>query len=319
MADFPARIWDGSITAPGVYLGVPETRYHEDPCPEPSLSSHVARIALKRSARHAQVAHPRFIDPEIEAELAEAEDEDEAPKAPARHLLIGQAAHTFTLGAGAPVVDCKVRKFTTKDGKARRDLVLDNGGIPLRTQDYNVARRMALIARPFLRDLLGGEFVPEAMLAWQERGIWRRGLIDAARPDFRKIADYKTIGIECPPSALGRIMASRDLAFQDRFYVRGLDRLDPEGQGRRRFFFVFQEVEYPHAIAVGENSEAARTLADERVEGACNIWDRAISTREWPAYDTHPVQASPKPWDLQEWEERAMSDEALNPMELEPA
>ncbi len=116
MSAFTAKIWEGKFEGAGAYLGVPEKRYHEDPCELPSLSSHVAKIALNRSVRHAQLAHPRFPEPvrpntaaAYRLERAQAEalgGKDESPPMPARHLRLGQAAHSLTLGAGAPVVNC---------------------------------------------------------------------------------------------------------------------------------------------------------------------------------------------------------------------
>ncbi|WP_431490923.1 hypothetical protein [Paraburkholderia fungorum] len=57
-------------------------------------------------------------------------------------------------------------------------------------------------------------------------------------------------------------------------------------------------------------------LADEQVEAACNIWDRALVTGEWPSYPLEAYTATPKSWDLTSWEERAMTDDTLNPMEI---
>jgi hypothetical protein len=310
---FQAKIWSGVVEGPGLYLGTPEAIYHADPCPEPSLSSHIAKIALKRSVRHAQVKHPRFAEPVLD----DADEDDDEKPTPAAHLLIGAAAHSLTLGAGAPVVEVKVKKFTTKDARRTRRLILDSGGIPLKTKHYRIAQNMARIARPVLIDRLGGEFVPEAMIVWQERGQWRRGLVDASRADLRHAIDYKTSGRPCPPEIAARFANSNGYPFQEGFYRRGFDALDPAGRGRRKFEFMFQEVEEPHAISFVECNEANRSLADEQVEAACNIWDRAMITGEWPAYSLEAYSAAPAPWDLTTWEERAMTDNTLNPMEID--
>lgn len=312
MAKFPAAVWSGRIDKPGLYLGVPEDIYHGDPCPEPALSSHVGQIVLKRSLLHAKAAHPRLADPD----LSEG-DEDESSATPASHLLIGAAAHSMMLGVGKPVIDCETNKFLTKDAKAKRDLILETGGIPLRTKHFRAAKRMAELARPVFKELLGGEFIPEAMLAWSERGCWRRGLLDGVAPSMRVAGDYKTSGRPCPPPEAARFANSNGYPFQEGFYRRGLDHLDPEGRGRRKFYFLFQEVEYPHAMAVVETDEANRTLADEQVSAACALWDRAMQTGKWPAYPLSPYTTAPKPWELSAWEDRMMFDETLNPNALE--
>lgn len=324
-APFTTAVWEGHVTGAGVYLGVKEAVYHADPCPEPSLSSHVAKIALARSVRHAQLAHPRFPEPILpntarayraDQEAARlARGEEEKPVMPARHLRIGTAAHTLTLGAGAPAVDCKVDNFKTKDAQTRRDLVLRNGGVPLTTEDYWIAKDMAAVAKPFITDYLGGYFVPEAMIAWSEGGFWRRGLVDILRPDLAVAGDLKTSALELPPDAAARLVAQRNNTFQERFQTRGYDLIDPANVGRRRFYFFVQEVDYPHEITVVESDEALKTKADEQVAGACALWDRAMRTGIWPGYAKEPVFASPTPWQLKEWEERAMNDETLNPVE----
>lgn len=310
---FLAKIWDGAIDGPGLYLGTPEAIYHSDPCPQPSLSSSLAKVALKRSVRHAQIKHPHFAEP-VDDETDE--DDDDKP-APAAHLLIGSAAHAFTLGAGAPVVEIHVKKFTTKDARKKRRFVLDNGGIPLKSKHYRIAKRMAEIARPILIDRLDGEFIPEAMMIWQERGMYRRSLVDACTPNLRKGVDYKTSGRPCPPPVAAQFVNANGYPFQEGFYRRGFNALDPAGLGRRSFEFMFQEVEEPHAVCFVECDEANRSLADEQVEAACNIWDRALATGQWPAYPLEPYAATPKSWDLTDWEARAMTDNSLNPMEID--
>lgn len=312
MAAFPASIWNGKIEKPGLYLGVPEDVYHADPCPQPSLSSHVARIILKRSLKHAKAKHPRLADPDLSED-----DDDENTAAPASHLLIGQGAHSLMLGVGKPVIDCETNEFRTNEAKARRDLILENGGIPLRTKHYRAAKRMAELARPVFKELLGGEFIPEAMLAWEENGFWRRGLLDGVNPNMRIAGDYKTSGRACPPPFAAQFANANGYPFQEGFYRHGFDALDPEGRGRRKFYFLFQEVEYPHAMAVVETDEANRTLADDQTDAACALWDRAMHTGQWPSYPLTPYTASPKPWDLAEWEDRMMMDETLNPNTLE--
>jgi hypothetical protein len=194
---FPAAIFDGRITEPGLYLGVPDAVYHKDPCPEPSLSSHVGQIALKLSMMHAKAAHPRLAEVDLEAD----DDEDDDKPAPGKHLIIGAAAHSLMLQVGAPVVEVHVKNFKTKDAREFRKAILADGGLPLKTKDYRVAKRMAEIARPIFEAEFGGEFIAEAMLAWKENGLWRRGLVDGVSPDLMMAGDYKTCGRPCPPPA----------------------------------------------------------------------------------------------------------------------
>ena len=45
MSAFTAKIWEGKFEGAGAYLGVPEKRYHEDPC-----ELRVAQGAVQRDA-----------------------------------------------------------------------------------------------------------------------------------------------------------------------------------------------------------------------------------------------------------------------------
>ena len=76
------------ITDPGLY-DMPEADYHADPCPEPSLSSTLARLMVNRSPRHAWTASPR-LNPDHEPVNKETFD-------------VGRAAHAVLLGRGAPI------------------------------------------------------------------------------------------------------------------------------------------------------------------------------------------------------------------------
>jgi hypothetical protein len=301
---FRAAIWSGAITGPGLYLGVPEDVYHSDPCPAPALSSSIGKVALVRSLAHAKAKHPRLSVVES--------DEDEAEEKYVAAREIGKAAHAFAFGVGAEVVEIEAKAFTTKAAREERDAAMARGAIPLKTKDFRRAKRMAEIARPVIADLLGGSKVAEAMLAWEEGGFWRRGLIDRMTPDARVIVDFKTTARSAAPPEAEALLYSCNYHFQEAFYRRGLDILDPLGAGRRRFFFVVQEQEPPFEICVPEVSEAGRSLADEQVEMACAIWDRAMATGEFPGYPRKPFSASPAPWLLSRWENRVMTDETLN-------
>ena len=303
-----ATLWRGKVDGPGLYLGTPEADYHADPCPEPSLSSHVGKLALNKSLFHAKAAHPRLTPPPEDI------DEEEAPKTNyARD--IGSAAHSLAFGIGAEVEEIKVKAFTTRESRILRDEARIAGKIPLKSAHYRIAQDMANIARPVILDLLKGSLVAEAMLTWQERGLWRRGLIDRMSADALTIIDYKTTSASAEPTEASTALYANDYQFQEAFYRRGLDILHPEGAGRRRFWFFYQEQEPPHAFSLIETDEAGRTMGEEQVSAACALWDRAMRSGHWPGYPAGPFTASPKPWLLSRWAERMATDETLNPQE----
>lgn len=302
-----ATIWNGAVDGPGLYLGTPEDAYHADPCPAPSLSNSIAKVALSRSLEHAKAKHPRLSQPW--------DDEEEEKYVEAQ--MIGSAAHSLAFGIGKPVVEFHLKKWTKKQDQDDRKASIEAGEIPLRSKSFRIAHAMADRARPEIARLVDGSLVAEAMLVWQERGgLWRRGLIDRMRGDARVIVDYKTTARIAGPGEASAALYKSGFHMQEAFYKRGLDVLDPEGMGRRKFWFLYQEQEPPFAVCAIETDEAGRTWADEQVEAACNLWDRALVTDTWPGYPFGPHVATPKSYDLTSWADRAASDETLNPMEF---
>lgn len=307
-----ATIWTPGqdVTEPGVYLGVPMDDYRRDPCPAPSLNRTIAHTALFKSLEHAQALHPK-LNPDA-AEDEGAEDEDE-PKKITRAMDIGSAAHSLAFGVGAAVAVIHEKNWRTKAAKEARDAAREIGEIPLLAKEFKKAKAMADRAGPIITALLDGSVVAEAMVVWQnERGLWRRILIDRARADFRVVIDYKTTNLEIAPAEARRLVYTSGAYFQEAFYRPGLDTLDPEGAGRRRFCFLYQEQASPFTVTLVETDEAGRTLGEEQVTAACNLWDRALVTGEWPGHALGPHISSPPPWLIESWARRAEHDETLN-------
>lgn len=305
-----ASLWTGAVEAPGLYLGTPMEAYRADPCPAPSLNASVARLALFRSPLHAKVAHPRLVEP-VE------DDEDETEKVVTIAMDIGSAAHALAFGVGEEIATFYSPNWKKKADQEAKKEARAAGQIPLLNKHYKRAKAMADISGPVINSLLEGSLVAEAMLVWQERGgLWRRGLIDRMRADARIVLDYKTTQLIASPAEARGVVYSSGHYFQEAFYRRGLDVLDPDGRGRRRFVFLYQEQEPPFTLTVIETDEAGRSWGEEQVEAACNIWDRALVTGEWPGYPLGPHIASPPPWLLDRWARRAEVDETLNQTEF---
>lgn len=307
-----AQLWTGAVDGPGLYLGVDMETYRADPCPAPSLNSSTARLALFRSLAHAKTAHPRLSEPWQDG------DEDEAPeKVITRAMDIGSAAHALSFGVGAEIALIHAPDWKKKDVQEARKAARAAGEIPLLPKEYRRAKAMADIAGPVITGLLEGSVVAEAMIAWQEgAGFWRRALVDRMRGDARVVIDYKTTELDVSPAMAKARVFSAEHYFQEAFYRRGLDVLDPEGRGRRRFCFLYQEQHPPFTLCVVETDEAGRTWGEEQVAAACNLWDRALVTEEWPGYPLGPHLATPPTWLLDQWARRAEVDDTLNAMEM---
>lgn len=302
-----ARVWTGKLEGPGLYLGVPVEDYRADPCPEPSLNASIARLCLNESLAHVAAAHPQLSLPDVD-------DEDEEKKAPTRAMDIGSAAHALAFGVGADICLIHAPNWKKKADQEAKKAAYEAGEIPLLPKELGRAKAMAAVSGPLIREMLDGSLVAEAMIVWQDdEGYWYRSLIDRMRADARVIVDYKTTEHSIAPEAAKRLVYTSGAYFQEGFYRRGLDILDPAGAGRRRFLFLYQEQRVPFTPCMVETSEAGRSLADEQVALSINVWKRGLITKEWPGHPIGPHTASPPDWMINAWVRRAETDETLNP------
>jgi len=87
----------------GLHFAIDPLRYHSDPAPQPSLSSHVAAVLLDRSADHARLMHPR-LNPAY----------DPAALDKKRRLQFGSAAHAMLLGKDKQIEIIDADSYRTK-------------------------------------------------------------------------------------------------------------------------------------------------------------------------------------------------------------
>ncbi len=294
-----SRIWDGEFRGPGLYLGVPMDVYRADPCPAPSLNASVAWTCLQECLAHGKADHPKLTD--------------EEPASPTRAMDIGSAAHALAFGVGAGIALIHAPNWKKKADQAAKKAAWAAGEIPLLPKEYRRAKRMAAIAAPIIQDKLDGSVVAEAMIVSQDdQGFWYRALVDRMRADARVMLDYKTSGMSVAPEEAKRMVYSTKAYFQEGFQRRILDRIDPDGRGRRKFWFLYQGQKPPHSPCLVETSEAGRTIADDQVSAAINLWKPALVTGEFPGYDIGPHVASPPDWMMKRWIDREQSDDTIN-------
>src|ERR1700761_6597312 len=105
------------VTEPGIYE-MPAFDYHLDPCPKPSLSRSVLRLAVRRSEQHAYVAHPKL------GGLAELDDSGE------EIADYGSAAHQAFLQGKTSIRRLAFADWRTNAAKAARQEAYDAGEIP---------------------------------------------------------------------------------------------------------------------------------------------------------------------------------------------
>ena len=289
-----------TITTPGFYPAISAADYHADPCPEPSLSSSIARVLLNRSPLHAWINHPRLNQ--------KCEDSGGS-----RGMDLGSAVHEMLLGRGGEIVEIEAANFTTKAAREARDAARAIGKTPLLTDDCRRAEAMSAVSRARLTDhpAYAGEGFSEAVIAWKEGPVWCRAMIDRISRDRRSVLDIKTTAKTARPEAATRTIFDMGYHFQTAFYERGLNVLFPSDAGRRDFTFLFQEDEPPYECSLIRLDEGAMTIARKQVMAAIGLWKRCMASNDWPGYSRAVQTASMPEWMQHQWLTRELSDDTL--------
>lgn len=286
---------------PGIY-DIPAAEYHADPCPEPSLSSGIARILLSKSPRHAWHAHPR-LNPAHEPE--DSTDFD-----------IGQAAHQVMLRDPSKVLAIiDADDWRTKAAKEARAEAIAAGRLPLlRDQSRRVAAMHVAVETQLLGHEAEGAFAngkPEQTLIWQDDGgIWCRARLDWL-PDERRsplvLYDFKT-SYSANPDVWTRTLYNDDGDVQAAFYARGIEAV--LGITDVRFRFVVVETAPPHCMSVIELDPAAVALARARMSYAMQTWRECLRANKWPGYPARVCHVETPTFVAYRWQERTERDRA---------
>lgn len=282
------------ITEPGLY-DISNEDYHADPCPEPSLSSSIAKKMMNQTARHAWLSHPR-LNPDYEPENKKAFD-------------LGTAAHELLLEQpDKPKIDVlDFSSFQTKAAQTARDASYEAGRTPLLTKNYEEVQAMVKACRAqLLRHEEKGAFTngkPEQTLIWQEKrhnNIWCRVKKDWL-PDFGNVfSDYKST-TDASPEAFARTASNLGYDIQAAFYLLAVERIfDIAGQ----FRFVVQEIKPPYALAVYSLSPQTLCEAFEKIEEAMSYWAWCLSRNAWPGYSSQTQQLQWPIWAQAKWLDR---------------
>lgn len=268
-----------TVLEPGLH-SLEADRYHADPAPEPSLSSTIARLLLRRSPAHAWHASPRL-------------NPDWQPVEKA-HFDIGRAAHRALLGAGADyavipdeLLDAR-GAASTKAAKAWIEEARQDGLTPIKADVATQIETMATICRVRLRDA-GLELEPErselAALA-QIDGTWCRCMADNA-PERALgrlgplLVDFKTT-TDANPAAIERAVMTYGYDLQAAHYV---DTWRAATGETRAFVFVFQEKEPPHEVAIALLAGEALEIGQRQAREARQLWRACVESGDWPGYE----------------------------------
>jgi len=290
----------GRVTEPGFYR-MRADHYHADPCPEPSLSSSVAKVILRETPKHAHAKHPRYTP--------------QGERTPTAPMLFGSAVHKLVLGEGAKIAVIDFDDFKSGDARKERDKALAFGKIPLLTKDFDRADIVAERVRQRIKlvagagDMFEGE--KELVAIWREGETWCRAMFDSIRVgDARaRIDDLKTSGVDFGPYAVGKLISNMGYEVSQAFYVRGVCALLPRFSVDFRFAFV--ETDPPYEASVVKLDGAAFEHGRRQVCAALAIWQRCQASGIWPGYPLEIVRAELPGYAIASWEARETDDPML--------
>lgn len=272
------------IEKPGIYFDIPSKAYFDDPCPRPSLTQSLVKVLLDQSPRHAQYEHPR---------LAPQKAADEEAEKYVKAQAIGNAVHAVLIGRGKELAIGDFDSWRSKGAQLFKANAEAAGKTPILAHHYGEAQRVVNAARLQLDECGWTEAFRagrgEVVLAWEEDGLWFRAMIDWLSPDKRILTDLKTTGGSFAPHIVGRVAVDAGWDIQAAMYERGLNRLDPDNSGRRKFRFAALENYEPYALVPVELSETWLTMGRKKLEVAIHIWRDAMTQNRFEAYPTAPI------------------------------
>lgn len=283
----------------GIY-DLTAAEYHSDPCPQPSLSSSIAKTLIDQSPLHAWHQHPR-LNPKFEPEQDSRFD-------------LGSAAHMVLLERRSDGIAIVVADdWRTKAAREQRDAARAEGKFPILERHYSLVDSMVRVAIQFLETTeLAGILelgFAERAVVWQENDVWCRCRPDLLSEDHRIVLDYKTT--ECAShESFTRQIGRMGYDLQAEFYVRGINAttgIEPT------FVFLAQEITPPFACSLVALSNAYRAVGQSKVARALALWEQCTKTNAWPAYSARIAYAEPAPWQMIEMDEPRNSEQESEP------
>lgn len=274
--------------------------YHADPCPEPSLSSTLAKTMLAQSPLHAWTASQR-LNPDWEPVEKETFD-------------IGRAAHGAVLGAGGEYIaipDEHLKKDGSINGNSNaykewNEDCRSRGLIPLKEKQIDQISVMRDAAQEKLARI-GIAFDPahsERCAFAQIDGVWCRAMVDNAPTEGGILWDFKTCE-SAAPEACERAILNYGYDIQAAHY---LDTWKAATGEDRLFRFVFQEKSAPHEICVVELGPDSLIMARKKISRAREMWRVCLDRNEWPGYPPGVHRIELPEWVHSRWLDRESAE-----------
>jgi len=268
--------------------------YHNDPCPEPSLSRGTI-IDLLDSPARAFYNHPR-LNPVPKEEKDESKFDQ------------GSAAHDLLLEGGKKIfIVSGFDDWKKKDAHEARKAARKSSYIPLLQKQFDLVYAMTEAAKTQIKECsdigvgdLSAEGEGELSYIWMEsNGVWCRCRPDWIKKDRTLILDYKTTGTSVNPDKFSGNINEMGYPIQSVFYRRGVETIEKK---KPNFFFVAQEDKPPYFCSFHGIDFQNEDMAQEKVSFSIDLWGKCLKYDKWPGYPKRICYAEPKPWDLAAWE-----------------
>lgn len=284
------ELLEGPVENPGYYR-LPESEYHGDPAPKPSVSSSVLTTLIKKTAKDAWYQHPR-LNPEYEAEDKTSYD-------------LGSVAHALLLGKGPEIVVIDENDWRKKATQDARDRALADGMQPCLKKVYDQADAMATAAREQLADDKDNHMAftnghAEVSCLWREEVLdgvrmWCRSRIDWLMDDLSCIYDYKTWGGGTDPDDFIKYLARESRDIQAPMYQAGIAAIEDIDWDGIPWRWVVQDPNPPYVLMVCEMHPEDQEWSYERYKWALEQWAKSGMAGKWAGRTprTHLMQVPP--------------------------
>ncbi len=292
-----------TITTAGIY-DVPFKDYTSQKglTPTPWLSSSVIKTMLQKSPRHAAFDHP---------DIGGGAEEESSKVA-----NIGTVAHSLILHEhDERIVISPYPEFRSNEAKAWRDNNIDAGRVIVKQPEYDAAKAMATAFHKGIRVYekeLGEEFKTdqtEKTVVAEIEGVWCKIRVDAI---CSSLWDIKSTGVEMTPSKwVKNQLYGNGYDVQVEFYRRVFKAAT--GEDKRMILGVIEQ-NAPHDCYPVVLSNAADALAAAKVDWALKTWREGIESRIWMGYTPRVIYAEPPVWELSDWEQRRVLENAAQEM-----
>ena len=196
------------------------------------------------------------------------------PPNPSPSMQLGTAAHTVVFEPHKTPFVMKQLNWTTKEGKAEREL-LQATGLPILDQGEVAAVmqiRENVMAIPEVAAAIE-KGITEAPAYWEQRGVSCKARADLIHDGV--IYDLKTCQDASPRAFMSSI-------WKYGYHISARHYMD--GFGAKRFILIAAETTPPYAVALYDLSDGMLAIGDQLLDVAARRYAHGLATGEWPGF-----------------------------------